>query len=273
MEERMMYRTIRFAGFCLLALGLLDAPQPSAAQGALARVRFMHAAPDAPAVDVLVDDEAVVENLAFPTIGAYLSLPAGSHRISVQPAAQPAAAALLMTDVTFAADRAYTAIAVSEPTAALTVVEDDLTAPAAGTARIRVIHMSPDAPGVDIAALNGPTLFTDVAYTEHSAYQEIAAGSYNLRAVAASATTVIVQLPNTTLQAGTIYDLIPAGRLANIQVQIATYTPADVPSTDPATTMQPTLPGTGRSAPPGLTLGLGLLLILGGLWLRRRPLR
>lgn len=265
----MTHRMIWLAGYGLLFLALLGVPRPGLAQGSLARVRFMHAAPDAPAVTVVVDDAVVVENLAFPTIGTYLTLPAGTHHITVVPAGQLASAALIATDVTFAADGAYTAIAVNEPTPALTVVADDLRAPAPGMARVRVIHMSPDAPGVDVAVINGPPLVTGIAYTEHSTYQEIAAGTYNLRVVVTAGSTVIVQLPNTTLQAGTIYDLIPAGRLANLQVQVATFTPAPAPRTDGAPPMQGTLPDTGAASTPWLIVGAGMLLITSGLGLRR----
>lgn len=264
MERRMLL----IGGLGLLLLGLLGLPGPSAAQGATARVRFMHAAPDAPAVDVFVDGQAVLTNIAYPTIGSYLDVPAGEHQIAFAPTGQPASAALITADASLAADTAYTAIAVDEPAAAVELFEDDLSALAAGKARVRLIHMSPDAPGVDVEVIGGPTLFQGIGYKESSPYGVVDAGTYNLRAVAESATTVVVQLPNTQLQAGTIYDVIPAGRLANIQVQVATFTPPSAGAAESGA--QSTLPTAGAESTSWLLIALGCAMVTSGLWLRRQ---
>jgi hypothetical protein len=44
------------------------------------------------------------------------------------------------------------------------VLEDNLTSPASGKAHIRFIHLSPDAPAVDITLTNGTVVFGDYIF-------------------------------------------------------------------------------------------------------------
>jgi len=46
-------------------------------------VRVLHASPDAPAVDVYLDDTIVsaLTNVPFATISGYLEIPAGDHNV------------------------------------------------------------------------------------------------------------------------------------------------------------------------------------------------
>jgi hypothetical protein len=52
----------------------------------MARVRVVHASPDAPAVDVAVaGGDVLIENLAFSEASDYLEVPAGSYDLEVRP--------------------------------------------------------------------------------------------------------------------------------------------------------------------------------------------
>lgn len=48
-----------------------------------AMVRIAHASPDAPAVDVYVNGDAVVEGAAFKDATDYMNLPAGEHEVEI----------------------------------------------------------------------------------------------------------------------------------------------------------------------------------------------
>jgi hypothetical protein len=62
----------------LSAIGSEDEP--------MARVRVVHASPDAPAVDVAVKGgDVLIEDLAFPGASDYLSVPAASYDLEVRP--------------------------------------------------------------------------------------------------------------------------------------------------------------------------------------------
>jgi hypothetical protein len=147
------------------------------------------------------------------------------------------------------------------------IYRDDLTAPTAGQARVRIIHTSPDAPGADVEVVDGPTLVQNLAFTEASPYLDVPAGTYNLRLVIPADNTVVVPLPNTKLQAGTIYDVVATGRLANIQIIVGTFTP---PQTTAGAAGGALMPNAGVSSTQGALLALALLALLSGLLIQRR---
>ena len=103
-------------------------------------------------------------------------------------------------------------------------------APTAESARLRLVHASPDAPAVDIwaAGLNTP-LFTNVGYTQAAAYRDVAAGTYTLQirpAGAASTTAPLYNSPPVTLtrdtQVTAVVEAAPAGRICSVYVPAAT---------------------------------------------------
>lgn len=265
-----MRRLMIVSGLVLLALALVG---PAAAQGNTARVRVIHASPDAPAVDVFVDGQAVLTNVAFPAISNYLDVPAGPHEVRVAPAGQGANAAVITANLTLEAGRAYTVAAVGQlANIRAQVYNDNLSAPAAGKAHVRVIHASPDAPAVRVGVANGPTLIESLAFPNASDYLPVDAGTYDLQVTPAGADDVVLDLAGTTLQAGTIYDVVAVGNLANIRAEVATFTPQQAaPAPAPGGATPGTLPDTGVSdAWLPLALLFGVLLLGGGLALRRR---
>ena len=259
----MLRRIIFVVGSLLLVLGLT---LPVGAQGGNARIRVIHASPDAPAVDVFVDGKAVLSNVGFPAISSYLSVPAGTHSLAVAPAGKGEGAAVIKANPTLEAGKAYTVAAVGfVANIKAEIYADNLSAPAPGKAHVRVIHASPDAPAVAVKVKGGPTLIQSLAFPNASSYLPVAAGTYHLEVTPAGANTVVIDLPNTELKAGTIYDVVAVGKLSDIRVKVATFTPAmsgDMTSPLPAT-------GAGDSQNIGLVI-LGLLLAFAGLGMRRR---
>lgn len=266
--------TRRFVYLCWAALFALAWLLPAAAQQAgTARVRIIHASPDMPPMDLFVDSQLALSNVAFASVSEYQTLPAGSHTIAVAPSGQGIGAATATEQLDLQADAAYSVAVVLLNGLNFAQFNDNLAALPAGKARVRVMHFSPDAPGADVEVIDGPKLVQNLEFGKASDYLTVDAAAYNLRLVTAGNNTVIVQLPNTTLQAGTIYDVFAVGRLAAIQVQVATSTPSAATSaadTGTAPTPQAVMPSTGAKSETGALLLLGLLALLSGLLLRRR---
>jgi LPXTG-motif cell wall-anchored protein len=266
-----------------MALFVFSLALPAAAQNNNAMVRVIHASPDAPAVDVFVDGQAALTNVAFKSVSDYLEVPAGEHKIAVAPAGQGEAAAVITANPTVEAGKAYTVAAVGLlANIQGQVYNDDLSAPADGKAHVRVIHASPDAPAVAVKVADGPTLIENLAFPNASNYLPVDATSYNLQVTPAGANDVVINLANTTLQAGTIYDVVAVGQVANIAAEVATYTPqASTTSSGTAggsgtesgaTTSAPGhLPSTGAGDTLSMLLiGLSALALAAGFMLRRR---
>jgi hypothetical protein len=153
--------------FLLGALLALTIAPAAFAQAGTAKVRVVHASPDAPAVDVIVNGNKALTNVPFFAASAYLDLPAGSYDIQVVPAGATSPVVIDAKGVRIEAGKAYT-IAATGKLAEIkpTILIDDLSAPAAGKAHVRVIHFSPDAPAVDIKVAGGPTLISESGLSE-----------------------------------------------------------------------------------------------------------
>jgi len=247
----------------LVALALLTSTALAAGP---ARVRVVHASPDAPAVDVWVNDGIAFSNAPFKGITNYAELGAGTYNVKVVPtgATEPV---VIQADLALAADTDYTVVAVGqlaniEPL----VLQDNNSTPAAGKAHVRFVHASPDAPAVDIAVKGGPVLFSNISFKGVGAYLPVDAATYDLEVRLAGTSTVALSVPGVALADRTVYTIFAMG--------LAGGTPAltAVPSVDAAPPA--TLPETG--GPSGsanylvILLSLGLFLMAGGLIFRYR---
>ncbi len=175
-----------------------------------ARVMAVHASPDAPAVDLLVDGSVAGNGLSFPNSTGYLAVNAGTRNVKVNVAGTTTT--VINADLPVGAGGNYTVFA-SGPVASIgaLVLEDDLTAPATGKAHVRFVHLSPDAPAVDVAVTGGPVLFPNKAFREYSAFTPVDAGTYDLEVRLANTATVVLPLPGIALQAGRIYTVFARG--------------------------------------------------------------
>ena len=104
-----------------------------------AKVRFVHASPNAPAVNVAADDQTLFSNVSFRTATDYANVPAGSVNLQVS-AADTGAVVLTVPDVEFVGRVVYTVYAIGlvngqPPLQALPAVESvaGTPVPAAGT--------------------------------------------------------------------------------------------------------------------------------------------
>lgn len=267
----MQVRKVAVLSLVALLMALFVVPA-AFAQGNTAKVRVLHASPDAPAVDVYVNGNQTLTNVPFFTASNYLDLPAGSYRVQVAPTGQPASAAVIDANVTIEAGKAYT-VAATGLVANIqgSVIEDNLAAPAAGQAHVRVYHFAPDAPAVDIQLADGTKLIQNLAFPNASDYLPVPAGTYDLQVVPAGGSDVVINLPGTTLEAGKIYSVVAAGRLSNIRPELAVFTPSAAPSSGGAAAPS-TLPATaeGDSVPFVALIGAAVLLLGAAFVLRRK---
>lgn len=247
-------------------LALLVAPS-AFAQSGNAKVRVIHASPDAPAVDVWVNGNKTLTNVPFFTASDYLDLPAGSYDLAVTPTGKTEPKVIDAKGVKLEAGKAYTVAATGKlADLKATILADNLAAPAAGKAHVRVIHFSPDAPAVDVKVANGPTLIPNLAFPKDSGYLPVDAGSYDLQVTPAGQSAVVLDLKGTKLEAGKIYDVFAVGELANIKVEVKVITPAAATTTTPPATLPTT---SGGDLPLGLMAAAAAALVAGAIATRR----
>lgn len=180
------------------------------APGTTAQLRVVHASPDAPNVDVLVDNASVLTNVAYKAASDYLPVPSGSRNLKVRAAGTTTV--VIDQDATLTQRTYYTVLATGRVASiAPLVLTDDQTSPASGNVRLRLVHASPTAGNVDIYVTEPtaeidtatPTL-TNVAFRAVSSYLEVPAGTYRVRITPAGTKTVAIDVNNVTLAAGQV---------------------------------------------------------------------
>ena len=175
-----------------------------------ARVRVVHASPDAPDVDVLVDDASVLTDVPYLAASGYLDVPTGDRNLKVNAAGTTTT--VIDADVNLVDGTDYTVIA-SGLVAAIEplVLEDDNSEPAAGNARVRAIHGAASAPAVDIyvtapdadLTAEDPAL-SNVGFGDVADYIEAPAGDYQVRVTPAGTKTVVIDSGTLTLGSGQV---------------------------------------------------------------------
>ncbi|MBC3541895.1 DUF4397 domain-containing protein [Rufibacter sediminis] len=179
-----------------------------------ANVMVVHAAPNAPAVDLYVDGtKANSAALMYPMNTGYVQLNAGSRNVKVAPAGSSAASAVIDANLTLAAGKNYSVFAAGPLTGlSAVVIEDNLAAPASGKAHVRFVHLSPDAPNVDVVVQGGGNLFSNVQFKGSTAFTPVDGGNYTLL-VQPVGTDVNAVTATVNLQAGKIYTVFAKGFL------------------------------------------------------------
>lgn len=182
-------------------------------------VLVVHASPDAPGVDLLVDDVKVNSApLTFPNNTGYLEIEAGDRNVKVNVA--NTSNSVIDVTLNYAADMNYTVFAVDYVANISAIrLEDDLTAPAPGNAHIRFVHLSPNAPAVDITLTNGTVVFGNKAFKEATAFTPLPAASYNLQVRLAGTSDVVLDLPGIVLEDGKIYTVFAKGLVGGTDEQ------------------------------------------------------
>ena len=154
----------------------------------ISAVRALNAVPGSEQLDIFLDqnklnfDDGVWQDEEF----AYMdTLPYKNawpnHRLVsvVDPKDYPNAAPLVQQAVNFTPGKFYSLYVVGSESVEVLSVEDDLSVPTDGKAKIRFIHLSPDAPPLDFEVqtdIDGPLLFRDVAFKEVTGFVAIGGG-------------------------------------------------------------------------------------------------
>ena len=233
-------------------------------------MRFAHLSPDSPAVDValapaplgggpLTDPGPdVASGLGYGDVDEYRSLAPGSYAISVRTAGSPAdtpPALSARIDVAAGTATTVTLSGLFEDLA-LEALPDDLSAPPAGAARVRVLTAAADVGPVTVTAAD-TTLADAQPFPGAGRYVDVPAGRAEVRLQAGSPLAV-------DLAAGSVVTLLVLGLDGGVEVR---------PVVDAAGAPVVPVGGVDAGTGPGpVPLGVALLVALAALRRVRAPL-
>lgn len=200
-----------------------------------ADVRVIHASPDAPPVDIFVNEtpgigSPAISGLGFGSSSGYVPLPTDTYNFQVTPTGETSP---VVIDATLPIDGGtdYTIAAINfldniEP---LVLVDDNSFNPDA--ARIRFVHTSPDAPAVDIFAAGVPdALFSGVEFGESGGYIEVPGNTYDLEVRLSDTGALALEVPGVTVEDGSVYSIFALGSVAGETLEAGLFLDAVIPA-------------------------------------------
>jgi len=188
---------------------------PVNAEAAVGYVRLAHLSPDTPKVDVYLSKlgdrsfaTQVFEHVGYGVMSTYLALPVGTYAIAMRTEGSPASSTPVLTaQVTVTEGAAFTVAGVGKYSGlGLKVFTDDLTRPADGKAKVRVIQASVAAPILDVNLDDGTPVAKAVSFASTTNYQVVNPGPWvlRLRPNGSSSTTTL----GVELAGGSVYSLL-----------------------------------------------------------------
>ncbi len=189
---------------------ILDAATP-------ASLRAFHASPDAPAVDIVVDDNfaaPLVEDFEFTAIAGYVEVPGADYNVKVTVANDPGVIAI-DADLTLDAGQYYDVLAIGPLASIAPLVLNDDPRPVGTYAKVRIVHASPTAadvdiyvaaPGTDISTIS--PAFSTVPFAASTGYVNLAAGDYEVTVTPAGTTTPAIGPAPFTFADGDVFTVV-----------------------------------------------------------------
>lgn len=215
-----------------LTVLVLLAVMPAMAQdeGGIVFVRVAHLSPDTPAVDIFVNGTpSDIKDLEFKSVTGWIQLPAGNYTFSAVPQGGIRSGVF---DLPAGAWITVAAIgSLENNTLKLVAITEDYSLIAEGRTRVTVFHAIEDAPPVDVLsgefvvaprlAYPGTIRDNDGAYSFNPR-----AGTYDIKVVPNGASSpIVIDLPDTELEAGMHYFVAAVGTLAEPDVVLAATDP------------------------------------------------
>lgn len=204
-----------------------DDVTPLPVADSVAYVSLYHVSPDAPPLGILVDNNRINFNpFDYTEHTGYLRFFTGQRELIFTPF--NASNTLLQTSVNLEDDQLYSVFVTGEADDLQVLVSEDSIPEVEGNnTLVRLVHVSPDAPAVDLSATEGEDLFSAVAYREVSEFVEIPAGSTSFDITAAGTEEVVATVASVNFLPERVYTIVvrgyldpPAGNTNALSVQI-----------------------------------------------------
>ncbi len=221
-------RTLCFVALVLFMASCLDDDDSQNQVTPVAYVAIYHASPNAPELDVIVD-ERPVNRLEFTDYTGYLNFYTGQRNFKINPF--NASNSLVDTTITFRDGAFYSLFIVNDlPNVEALAVRDSASAPSEGKAKVRFINLSPDAGALEVSTNDeDSSLFDAGEFKQPSNFVEVDGGSSSFVLKSAGGSDQLVTVSDIALRPGRFYTIIargfvnpPAGNNNKLSLEVIT---------------------------------------------------
>ncbi|MEO6696263.1 MAG: DUF4397 domain-containing protein [Ignavibacteria bacterium] len=200
--------------FILLSLAFIqgcDENNPINPQVLTARLMVLHASPDAPNLDIYINNNLVSSNFPYLNTTNYKDVSGDAIcRVTIYPTG--GSVALIDTSVYCQNNKYYTLIAFdSLQNIQPLFLTDDLTVPGSTNSSLRFIHLVPNGVTYDGGASGKSPWFPFYNFGVASNFRAVTAGTYSLQVYLAGSPTVVANSNSQVLAQGKIYTMIARG--------------------------------------------------------------
>jgi hypothetical protein len=178
---------------------------------ALSYVSVYHASPDAPAIDIIVDNRKVnAYPFEYTDYSGYLNFYTGNRNFRIN--SFNASNALIDTTLNLLDGNAYSLFVIDRLSSLETLlVKDSAAAPGANKAVVRLVNLSPDAPALNLSVSGQSTdLFSATGFRTATDFKALDADRYDFD-VKTSDGQVIVSARDIGLRPGNFYTVVIRG--------------------------------------------------------------
>jgi hypothetical protein len=201
---------------CLLLSSCLKENNNANYNPPAALLTVIQASPDEPQLDAYLDNDKInADPISFGDGISYLRAYTGVRNAIFN---NHATMAKIFSDtIRLSQNVAYSLFLANKPTQPeIVLITDSLTRPDIGTATVRFINLSPDAPAVSLAVEGSQVLATNIPYKGHTAFIPVTGNlNYTFEIRQGTTNTVLATLPNVILYTGSVYTIWFGGLAAS----------------------------------------------------------
>jgi len=220
-----------------------------------ALVRVANAIPGDRQADVVAGEQKAFTNVDYKAVTPYKQIHEERATLKLLASGQEMAAPMAENTEGLSAGDRYTVVAMpggDGKAAELVVLNDDVTPPSEGKAKVRIIHASRDVGQVDVA-MSGTQepMFDGVNVAGSSGYKEVDPARGSLEVRAADKKAVLATVPGASFEPGKLYTVLVVGRAdGTAKVEAVTVEDQLIPAHSMDDMEREALPREGASPQP-----------------------
>lgn len=175
-----------------------------------AAVRVLHSSYDSPNIDVYINGKRMIKDLPFKKVSSAWLLKPGKYHIDIYPAGNMTDS-VLNKKITVEPGMSYTLATIDHVKKMRLLVFENHPEVPANEAKVRFIHLSPDADKLDIAVKNRDVIFPNVTYKQATEYLGLTPMTVDLEARAAGSKSVALSMSKLQFKANESYTIVFVG--------------------------------------------------------------